>query len=94
MPRVYEQRASAEEMTNNLHVENVDLHIDRKTFEHHTDKFVCTKHRPDPDASDNTLDPELIVRRGQPFTVTLTLSENFDRGKHDIQLSFSILGKY
>ena len=53
----------------------VNLHIDVNGRLHHTDKF---EH------------PNLIVRRGQPFELTVTFSRAFDASKDTIILQFAV----
>ncbi|XP_060081829.1 protein-glutamine gamma-glutamyltransferase K-like [Ylistrum balloti] len=85
-PRPFEDHARETDLKDNLYVTGIDLYLDRTLQEHHTDKFVLKK------TESNESEPDLIVRRGQPFLICVNLNETFNRGKHDLQLSFSTGG--
>ncbi|XP_069113215.1 protein-glutamine gamma-glutamyltransferase E-like isoform X2 [Argopecten irradians] len=80
-PRPFEDKARERDLENNLCVTGVELYLDRASEEHHTDRFILRQ--------ESSNEPDLIVRRGKPFLVAVSLNETFNRGKHDLQLSFS-----
>ena len=60
-----------------LNVTEIDLHIAENSRDHHTDRFAKTR------------DQFLIVRRGQPFRVSVTLNARFSESEHDVCLEFT-----
>lgn len=68
-----------------LTVKNVNLNIATNGSAHYTDKFAIS--------SLNRSNPLLVVRRGQPFSVSIEFSEPYDQKKHDLRLVFEA-GKF
>ncbi|GFO34754.1 glutamine gamma-glutamyltransferase k [Plakobranchus ocellatus] len=64
-----------------LLVEDVELHINENAEAHHTDLFDCT---------DRDLDPQLVVRRGQEFKLTLTFQRPWSSKDDDMYLIFEL----
>ncbi|XP_055376367.1 annulin isoform X2 [Condylostylus longicornis] len=60
-----------------IDVKNVDLCLEENAKEHHTDRF---------DAAQSYL----VVRRGQPFTLKITLNRPFDKRKDAISFIFTV----
>ncbi|XP_041376717.1 uncharacterized protein LOC121389177 [Gigantopelta aegis] len=73
-----------DELSKELHVQKIDMHIQSNSDAHHTDEYECTEPRD----SDNPYDPELIVRRGQDFLLSIYLNRPYDVNKHDMALVF------
>ena len=71
-------------------MKKVDLHIGKNTLKHHTDQYARTEVRTgtDADGKECVLVPELVVRRGQEFVVTLTLNREYNAKKHDMEFIF------
>ena len=83
-----EEDATPEILEKALHVVKVDLNIESNTKKHHTDKYKRTKNRKKADGT--VLEPELVVRRGQEFIVTVTLSGEYSVAKNDMELEFAM----
>ncbi|ESO96923.1 hypothetical protein LOTGIDRAFT_231723 [Lottia gigantea] len=66
---------------NVLQVEKVDYNIRQNTPRHNTDLFEITQ-------DDETPDPQLVVRRGTPFDITLTFNKPYDKNNDDLRLVF------
>ncbi|RUS86845.1 hypothetical protein EGW08_005382 [Elysia chlorotica] len=64
-----------------LLVEDLDLHVRENAEEHHTDLFECTGR---------DQDPQLVVRRGQEFKLTLTFQRPWNSELDDMHLVFKI----
>ncbi|GFR82714.1 glutamine gamma-glutamyltransferase K, partial [Elysia marginata] len=64
-----------------LLVEDIDLHVKENAETHHTDLFECT---------DRDNDPQLVVRRGQEFKLTLTFQRPWSSKDDDMHLVFEI----
>ncbi|XP_046549070.1 protein-glutamine gamma-glutamyltransferase K-like isoform X1 [Haliotis rubra] len=71
------------DLSTKLHVTNLDLNIAENTKQHHTDMYECTEVRGREEA-------ELVVRRGQPFLITITFDRPYDIDKNDITLMLSL----
>ena len=67
-----------------IKVKKVDLEIDENTEAHHTDQYEITDI--DDDAPNHV--PDLVVRRGQPFNVTLKLSRDFNEETDVLKIVF------
>ena len=65
-----------------LKVKCVNLNIDTNTKDHRTDEYSISKERKD-----------LIVRRGQPFDVSLEFNRKFDLKADYLKISF-LIGMY
>lgn len=85
-----DEKASKEELAKDLHVVSVDVKITENCEKHRTSQYSCTKARKNQDGV--SLPPELVVRRGQPFRITVKFNQPFLREKHGMQLIF-ITGK-
>ncbi|GFO34752.1 hemocyte protein-glutamine gamma-glutamyltransferase [Plakobranchus ocellatus] len=64
-----------------LLVKDIQLHIKENAESHHTDLFEST---------DRDLDPQLVVRRGQEFKLTLTFQRPWSSKDDDMNLIFKI----
>lgn len=62
-----------------FHVLNVDLNIPENTHTHHTNKYMCTKRK---------FNPVLVVRRGQPFVMTVHFDRPYDVVQYELHFSF------
>ncbi|XP_046566210.1 annulin-like [Haliotis rubra] len=71
------------DLSTKLHVTNLDLNISENTKQHHTDMYECTEVR-------GHKESELVVRRGQPFLLTITFDRPYDIDKNDITLMLSL----
>ncbi|XP_067652851.1 annulin-like isoform X2 [Haliotis asinina] len=81
-----------EEVPTKLHVKSVDLHIDDNGLNHNTDMYACTSERK---GKDGAIKPaELVIRRGQEFTLTVTFDRPYDVKKNDIRLTFNLGDDY
>lgn len=74
--KLVEKRISEEEASKleTLTVKLVDFHIALSAGEHHTTYYPCTK-------GDNA---QLVLRRGQEFTITLVFNRPYDNEKDDL----------
>lgn len=63
----------------------VDLNIQENGASHHTEKYEEMSRR--------VIPPDLVVRRGQEFLVTLYLSRDYRKDLDGISFVFSIVGK-
>ncbi|XP_071092231.1 annulin-like isoform X1 [Haliotis cracherodii] len=80
------------EVATRLHVKGVDLHIEDNGRNHVTDMYECTSART---ARDGTRKPaELVIRRGQEFTLTINFDRPYDVKKNDISLTFNLGDDY
>ena len=75
-----------EEVNKCLKVLSVDFNISLNTKEHHTDKFACTEER---ERNGKKMQPELVIRRGQPFTLDITFDQEYDKKQHDLEFTFT-----
>ncbi|BFZ19490.1 hypothetical protein BsWGS_22529 [Bradybaena similaris] len=75
-----EEVAPAPDTLNVLTVKDVGLDIPTNTKAHHTNKFAVT--RP------SNPNQQLVVRRGQPFTVTIAFTRPYDEKEDDLKLIF------
>ncbi|XP_050397106.1 annulin [Patella vulgata] len=64
-----------------LRVESVTFNIKENTPNHHTSEFDITQ-------PDQGRTPQLVVRRGQPFDITLTFNRPYDKNEDDLRLVF------
>ena len=100
--RETEVKADRDEVDTRLHVleGTVDLHEEENSKAHHTDLFRCTKSRvvdkkplhfpPDVEfESPMTLPAELVVRRGQPFKMSIEFDRPYDIKDNDIKIQFT-----
>ncbi|KAH9499751.1 hypothetical protein Btru_077734 [Bulinus truncatus] len=62
-----------------LKVQSIDLNVTDNTKNHHTNDYQICK---------SPVDPKLVVRRGQPFTIKITFSRAYDEQKDDLRLLF------
>ncbi|KAJ8303344.1 hypothetical protein KUTeg_019740 [Tegillarca granosa] len=67
-----------------LKVKNCDYNVEKNTIDHHTDEFDITEKQERNDGRKE----QLVVRRGQPFNITLELTRPFDATKDDLRLIF------
>ncbi|KAK3599211.1 hypothetical protein CHS0354_012819 [Potamilus streckersoni] len=79
--------APKEELSKELHVKSIDLRVKDNVERHHTDKYSCTKDKND---EGEKQEPRLVIRRGEPFKITITFDRPYDRDKNELKLSFSI----
>uniref|UniRef100_A0A0B7AU70 protein-glutamine gamma-glutamyltransferase n=1 Tax=Arion vulgaris TaxID=1028688 RepID=A0A0B7AU70_9EUPU len=63
-----------------LAVKTVDFDIASNTKDHHTNKFAIV--------SLSSANPQLVVRRGQPFSIEVEFTRPYDRFKDDLKLVF------
>lgn len=66
------------ELSGALLVKDVDFHVTENCKNHHTDQFHIVENG------------TLVIRRGQPFMVTLSFNEDFDASKHELKFMFLI----
>lgn len=85
-----DKKASEEELAKDLHVVSVDVKITENCEKHRTSQYSCTKARKNQDGV--SLPPELVVRRGQPFRITVKFNQPFLKEKHGMHMIF-ITGK-
>ena len=64
-----------------LVVEDIELHVKENAEKHHADLFECT---------DRDNDPQLVVRRGQEFKLTLTFQRPWSSKDDDMYLVFTL----
>ncbi|KAK6174756.1 hypothetical protein SNE40_017973 [Patella caerulea] len=64
-----------------LKVESVNFNIEENTRAHHTSEFDITE-------AYETPNPQLVVRRGQSFDITITFNRPYDKSKDDLRLVF------
>ena len=64
-----------------LNIKDVDLNIPDNCKAHRTDRFELTQLPEDK--------RELVVRRGQEFSLTLRLDQEYDKTKQDLELHFT-----
>lgn len=67
-----------------LTIKSVDIKIAENAKAHHTDKFDLVKREKD---------PRLVIRRGQGFFISITLSRNYDSNRDAISFIFTLAGK-
>lgn len=70
---------SDERVNTKFHVRDVNLNIQKNTKEHHTDGYMCTKREKN---------QELVVRRGQPFIMTITFDRPYRNEENEIFFHF------
>ncbi|CAG5134108.1 unnamed protein product [Candidula unifasciata] len=63
-----------------LTVKDIDFKIPFNSKAHHTNKFAVSRA--------NQPNPQLVVRRGQPFSVKVKFSRPYDQRKDDLKLVF------
>ena len=68
-----------------LYVKVVDLLLAENGPLHHTEQF---------DVMEREKDPQLVVRRGQMFTVSITLSRAHSADKDAVSFIFTVYGKH
>jgi hypothetical protein len=66
-------------------VKAVDLLVAENGPLHHTEQFEVTEREKD---------PQLVVRRGQVFTVSITLSRAYSDDKDAVSFIFTVHGKH
>ena len=81
-----EAKASNEELAKELHVVSVDVCMAENTKNHRTNQYACTSARKNQEGK--TLPPELVVRRGQGFTVKIEFNQPVSREGHCLHLIF------
>ncbi|XP_046369672.2 annulin-like isoform X1 [Haliotis rufescens] len=64
-----------------LGVESINFNIAENTGAHHTSEYDIT----DPE---ETEEPKLVVRRGQPFDISITFNKPYDKAKDELKLVF------
>ena len=69
---------------------SVELNITENANFHRTSKYELTQDRTEGDRHHAA---QLVVRRGQPFDVTVKLDRPFDKERDDVKLIFTV-GKY
>ena len=62
-----------------LVVSDIELHVKENTKAHHADLYECT---------DTDTNPQLVVRRGQEFKLTLTFQRPWSSKDDDMKLIF------
>ena len=67
-----------------LSVKKLDLKIRKNTQAHHTDEFDITDRLLSPNKEEN-----LVVRRGQPFEISLEFNRPYNREEDDLRLVFT-----
>ncbi|XP_046549067.1 annulin-like isoform X2 [Haliotis rubra] len=87
-----EPEVPVEEVATRLHVKSVDLHIDDNGRDHNTDMYSCTSARTGRDGARKPA--ELVIRRGQEFTLTINFDRPYDVKKNDIRLTFNLGDDY
>ncbi|XP_046549073.1 annulin-like [Haliotis rubra] len=70
-----------------LHVTGVNLHIKENTEAHHTNLYQCTG---DQRTHPTRMKPELVIRRGQEFLMTVLFDRPCDPKKSDLTLTFNL----
>ncbi|XP_070173443.1 hemocyte protein-glutamine gamma-glutamyltransferase-like [Littorina saxatilis] len=65
---------------NVLHVQRAEFMVGHNTTQHHTDEYDITEAKR----------RQLVVRRGQPFTVRIVFSRQYKKQKDDLRLVFEI----
>lgn len=83
--------AKSEDAKKVLKVASVDLNIDDNCLDHHTDCYEITQKERISDSTSHQR--QLVVRRGEPFDITITFDRPFEEGKDDIKLIFDV-GKF
>lgn len=68
-----------------LHVKGVNFQIPENAKNHHTESYEITEERT---VGLAVSPPRLVVRRGQPFDITITFDRPFDKTKDDLKLVF------
>ena len=83
--------AKTEEEKACLKLFKVDFNIKENAERHHTSEYEMTRHH----YSDGKMrDPKAVLRRGEPFDITLDFDREFDRAKDDIKLIFEVSKYY
>ncbi|ESO95006.1 hypothetical protein LOTGIDRAFT_188829 [Lottia gigantea] len=79
-----------EELTSAIKVKNIELNIQENTKKHHTSKYDCTREdRKERGEEDGKKIPaELVVRRGDEFTLTVTFDKPYDRENDNLSFIF------
>ncbi|XP_048253549.1 annulin-like [Haliotis rufescens] len=70
-----------------LHVTGVNLHIKENTEAHHTNMYQCTG---DQRRHPARMKPELVIRRGQEFLMTVLFDRPCDPKQSDLTLTFNL----
>jgi hypothetical protein len=68
-----------------VYVKVVDLLVAENGPLHHTEQF---------DVMEREKEPQLVVRRGQKFTVSITLSRAYSTDKDAVSFIFTVYGKH
>ena len=78
--------ARTEEEKAVLKVKDVDFNVFQNALDHHTESYESTQDfRLE---AGKKLVPQLVVRRGQPFDVTIQFDRNYNKEKDDLKLIF------
>ncbi|KAL5022640.1 hypothetical protein ScPMuIL_001795 [Solemya velum] len=83
--------ADVEELAKVLHVKSIDLCISENTVAHRTDKYDIVKEREemkDDKPTGKMLEPELVLRRGQDFNLSIEFDRPYHKDKNDLELVF------
>lgn len=68
-----------------IQIRGVDPCVQLNGMQHHTDKYEVMKREKE---------PKLVVRRGQPFRLALSLSRPYDPEKDGISFIFTVAGMF
>lgn len=67
-----------------LYVQDVELNIRKNTVAHHTDEFDITDIQQSPSKTES-----LVVRRGQPFELSIHFNRPYDKSVDDLRIIFT-----
>ena len=68
-----------------VYVKVVDLLVTKNGPLHHTEQF---------DVMEREKEPQLVVRRGQMFTISITLSRAYSADKDAVSFIFTVYGEH
>ena len=68
-----------------VYVKVVDLLVAENGPLHHTEQF---------DVMEREKEPQLVVRRGQMFTISITLSRTYSADKDAVSFIFTVYGEH
>eukprot|EP00918_Siedleckia_nematoides_P033728 GHVU01073272.1.p1 GENE.GHVU01073272.1~~GHVU01073272.1.p1 ORF type:complete len:769 (-),score=118.27 GHVU01073272.1:951-3257(-) len=68
-----------------LKVESVNFNIAENTAAHYTNQYEITEER---EVDGKKIEPQLVIRRGQSFDITITFDRAFNQDKDEIKLIF------
>ena len=78
--------AKTEEEKTVLKVLNVSFNVHENAIKHNTSQYEITEVRTDEDGTEPT--PQLVVRRGESFDISIDFDRAFNKDKDDIKLVF------